>query len=62
MMYALRINIPDSNFNDTNKAKNYGTITCLPTKFKPLASTITDRTYLHLEDNGLLPNEKKGCK
>ena len=23
---------------------------------------ITDRAYLHLEENGLLPTEQKGCK
>ena len=30
--------------------------------YKALTSIITDRTYLHLEDNRLLPNEQKGCK
>ena len=52
--------IPKS--NDTNEAKNYRPITCLPTMYKALTSIITDRTYLHLEENELLPNEQKGCK
>ena len=57
---GLTFLIPKS--NDTNEAKNYRPITCLPTMYKTLTSIITDRTYLHLEDNRLLPNEKKGCK
>ena len=57
---GLTFLIPKS--NDTNEAKNYRPITCLPTMYKTLTSIITDRTYLHLEDNRLLPNEQKGCK
>ena len=57
---GLTFLIPKS--NDTNEAKNYRPITCLPTMYKTLTSIITDRTYLYLEENRLLPNEQKGCK
>ena len=30
--------------------------------YKTLISIITDRTYVYLEDSGLLPNEQKGCR
>ena len=57
---GLTFLIPKS--NDTRETKNYRPITCLPTMYKTLSSIITDRTYVHLEDNGLLPNEQKGCR
>ena len=57
---GLTFLIPKS--NDANEAKNYRPITCLPTMYRTLTWIITDRTYLHLEVNRLLPNEQKGCK
>ena len=48
--------------NDTRNPKNYRPITCLPTMYKLLTSIITDRTYLYLEHNKMLPTEQKGCK
>ena len=57
---GLTFLIPKS--NDTNESKNYRPITCLPTMYKTLTSIITDRIYLYLEENRLLPNEQKGCK
>ena len=54
---GLTLMIPKS--NDTNEAKHYPPITCLPNMNKQLTFIITDRTYLHLEDNRLLPMSKK---
>ena len=48
--------------NDTRNPKNYRPITCLPTMYKLLTSIITERTYLYLEHNKMLPTEQKGCK
>ena len=57
---GLTFLIPE--FNDTREAKNYRPITCLPTMYKTLSLIITDRTYVHLKDSGLLGSEQKGCK
>jgi len=46
---------------DTENPKNYRPITCLPTMYKVLISIITERTYIFLESNNLLPKEQKGC-
>ena len=43
--------------NDTRNPKNYRPITYLPTMYKLLTSIITDRTYLYLEYNKMLPTE-----
>ena len=48
--------------NDTKVPKNYQPITCLSTTYKLLTSVLTDRTYLHLEQNGMFPLEQNGCR
>ena len=47
---------------DTKNPKNYRPITCLTTTYKILTSIITERTYVFLEENSILPQEQKGCK
>ena len=55
--------------NGTKDLKNYWLTTCLSTTYKLLTSVLTDKTYLHLEQNDLFPLEQKrfrrgsyGCK
>ena len=48
--------------SDTKDPKNYRPITCISTTHKLLISVLTDRTYLHLEQNDLLPLEQKGYR
>ena len=45
-----------------NVASNYRPITCLPLMWKLLTGMITEKMYDHLRDNGLLPEEQKGCQ
>ena len=47
---------------ETKNQKNYRPITCSPTMYKILTSILTERTYTFLDENELLPTEKKGCK
>jgi len=47
---------------DTRVLKNYRPITCLPTTYKILTSILTEKIYEHLDSNGLLPIEQKGCR
>ena len=47
---------------ETKNARNYQLIICLPTMYKILISILTDRTYVILEENELLPSEQKRCK
>ena len=47
---------------DTKNPKNYRPITCLTTMYKLLTSILTERMYVYLENNSILPNEQKGCK
>ena len=39
---------------------NYRPVTCLPTIFKLMTVTIAESMLNHLENNGLIPDEKKG--
>ena len=41
----------------TNEAKNYRPITCLPTYYKTITLMLTDKIYLHLKQNKILPPE-----
>ena len=52
--------IPKS--EDTENSKNHRPITCLPTMYKVLTSVITERAYIFLESNNLLPKVQKGCR
>ena len=45
-----------------NVASNYRPLTCLPLMWKLLTGMITEQMYAHLKDNGLLPEEQKGCR
>ena len=42
-------------------ASNYRPITCLPLMWKLLTGIISDQIYAHLDQEKLLPEEKKGC-
>ena len=48
--------------NNKKNPRNYRAITCLSTSYKRLTSALTDRTYLHLEQNDLFHLEQKGCR
>jgi len=52
--------IPKS--EDTENPKNYKPISCLPTMYKVLTSIITERAYIFLAGNNLLPKAQKGCR
>jgi len=41
---------------------NYRPIACLPTTFKLLTGIIAEHIYGHLDRNGLLLDEEKGCR
>ena len=45
-----------------NEASNYRPITCLPLTWKLLTGIIADEIYVFLENEGLLPEEQKGCR
>jgi hypothetical protein len=47
---------------DTENPKNYRPITCLSTTYKLLTSVLSDRTYNHLQEYGILPVQQKGCR
>ena len=40
---------------------NYRPITCLPTMWKLMTSIISESIYKHLDVQGLMPKEQKGC-
>ena len=43
-------------------ASNYRSITCLPMMWKLLTGIMGENLYHHLERNGLLTDEQKGCR
>ena len=43
-------------------ASNYRPIACLPLMWKLLTSVIAEKVYSHLAENGILPDEQKGCR
>ena len=45
-----------------NDVTNYRPIACLDLLWKLLTGLISEKTYSHLEDNNLLPEEQKGCR
>ena len=45
-----------------NEASNYRPITCLLLTWKLLAGIIADEIYGFLDDEGILPEEQKGCR
>ena len=45
-----------------NEASNYQPITCLPLTWKLLTGIIADEIYGFLENEGILPEENKGCR
>lgn len=47
---------------DPKSPKNYRPITCLPTMYKLLTATVSEKLYDHLMANKILPDEQKGCK
>ena len=47
---------------NTNEAKNYRPITCLPTYYKLLTLILTDNIYEHVTTNNILPLEQKGIR
>ena len=48
--------------SDIKDPENYRPTNCLSTIYKLITSVLTDRTYLHLEQNDLFPLEQKGCR
>ena len=44
------------------EVRNYRPIACLPTTFKLLTGIIAEHIYGHLNRNGLLLDEQKGCR
>lgn len=47
---------------DTKSPESYWPITCLPAMYKILTSIITERAYIFLESNNLLPEVQKGYR
>ena len=45
-----------------NDVSNYRPITCLPLMWKLFTGILSDELYNHLESEGLLPEEQKGCR
>ena len=43
-------------------ADNYHPITCLPIMWKLLTGVMGEKLYQHLERNGMLADEQKGCR
>ena len=48
--------------NKGNQASNYRPIACLPIMWKLLTEIVREKLYCHLEKNGLLVDEQKGCR
>ena len=48
--------------NKGNTVGNYRPIACLNLLWKLLTAIISDKLYLHLETQDLLPEEQKGCR
>ena len=45
-----------------NEVSNYRPITCLLNTWKLITDIVADEIYNHLEENGILPEEQKGCQ
>jgi hypothetical protein len=46
---------------NTENAKNYRPVTCLPTTYKLITSIISRRMQKYMDNENLLPKEQKGC-
>jgi hypothetical protein len=46
---------------NTEKPKNYRTITCLPMIYKLIKSIISRQMQKYIDDQNLMPKEQKGC-
>ena len=57
-----RTNLVQTDESKGNIARNYRPITCLPLVRKLLTDVIADQIYEHLNQQKLLPEEKKGCR
>ena len=44
------------------QANNYRSITCLPIMWKLLTGIMGEKLYQHLERNGMVADEQKGCR
>ena len=45
-----------------NQPGNYRPITCLPLMWKALTAVLADKLYDHLENQGIIGDEQKGCR
>lgn len=45
-----------------NTVENFRPITCLPLMWKLFSGLLAEKMYMHLQTEGLLPDEKKGCR
>ena len=43
-------------------ASNYRPIACLPLMWKLLTGIFSEKVYIHLQENQVLPDEQKGCR
>ena len=57
-----RINLAMKDETKGAEFGNYRPIACLPTTFKLLTGIIAEHIYRHLDRNGLLLDEQKGCR
>lgn len=48
--------------NQTTNPSNYRPITCLPTLYKIITSSICNKIDFHLTQQNIITNEQKGCK
>lgn len=48
--------------NETTNPSNYRPITCLPTLYKIITSTISSKIETHLTQQNVITDEQKGCK
>jgi len=46
----------------SSQPSQYRPITCLPTLYKIITSTITKKISIHIENNNILAEEQKGCR
>ena len=46
---------------NTENPKNYRPVTCLPTTYKLITSTISRHMQKYMDNENLLPKEQKGC-
>ena len=54
--------MPQRDKSKCNVASNYGLVTYLPLMWKLFTGVIAYQIYAHLDQEKLLPEEKKGCR